>query len=243
MTLAMALDEDYHVHSTFSDGASSVAENLRAAQRRGLRRLCLTDHVRRDTAWVAEFVAAVRALRAGSDLEILAGVEAKILDQAGQLDLPAGLDGIDLILVADHQFPGADGPVLPADLAVAIARGTFSGEQVISGLVEATASALAGTRGRRALIAHLFSVLPKLGLSESAVPEHELGLLAGRARDTGALLEVNEKWACPSARTVSAFVAASVPVVASSDSHDCRDVGVYRTVRQTLGAVAAGSAA
>jgi len=34
-----------------------------------------------------------------------------------------------------------------------------------------------------------------------------------------------------------------VPVVASSDSHDCRDVGVYRTVRQTLGAVAAGSAA
>jgi len=243
MTPAMALDEDYHVHSTFSDGASTVAENLRAAERRGLRRLCLTDHVRRDTPWVAEFVAAVRTLRDGSDLAILAGVEAKILDQAGQLDLPPGLAGIDLILVADHQFPGTGGPVRPADLAVDIARGTLSGAEVISGLVDATVSALAGPRGPRALIAHLFSVLPKMGLSESAVPDRELGLLAGRARDTGALLEVNEKWACPSARTVSAFTAAGVPVVASSDSHDCRDVGVYRTVRRTLSAVAAGRTA
>ena len=42
---ALTLDRDYHVHSTFSDGVSTVTENVSAAER-GLRLLCLTDHVR-----------------------------------------------------------------------------------------------------------------------------------------------------------------------------------------------------
>jgi putative hydrolase len=46
------------------------------------------------------------------------------------------------------------------------------------------------------------------------------------------MLEVNEKWACPSPRTVRAFAAAGVPLVASTDSHDCRDIGVYSAVRE-----------
>jgi histidinol phosphatase-like PHP family hydrolase len=97
----LALDEDYHVHSTFSDGESSIVQNVRAARERGLRTLCLVDHVRRGTEWLPEF---------------------------------------------------------------------------------------------------------------------------------------NEKWACPSARTVAAMARAGVPMVAGTDSHHCRDVGVYRSVRVTAGA-------
>ena len=37
-------------------------------------------------------------------------------------------------------------------------------------------------------------------------------------------------------RTVAAMARAGVPVVAGSDSHHCRDVGVYRSVRLTAGA-------
>ena len=32
MTIRVALDEDYHVHSTFSDGASTLAQNVRVAR-------------------------------------------------------------------------------------------------------------------------------------------------------------------------------------------------------------------
>jgi PHP domain len=60
---SVALDQDFHVHSTFSDGASTLAENVAAARDRELRTLCLVDHVRRDTAWVPEFVAAVGQYR------------------------------------------------------------------------------------------------------------------------------------------------------------------------------------
>src|ERR1700684_4707728 len=91
MTTRVELDEDFHVHSTFSDGASTLAQNVAAARERGLRTLCLVDHVRQDTAWVPEFTAAVAPYRGQAGLRVLAGVEAKITDTAGPLLLPPSL--------------------------------------------------------------------------------------------------------------------------------------------------------
>ena len=143
MNGCIALDEDFHVHSTFSDDATStVAENVRAARDRGLRTLCLTDHVRRDTTWVPNFVAAVAEHRRGPGLRVLAGVEAKVLDSSGRLDIPAGLDdGIDLVLVADHQFPADNGPLHPAEVRAVIECGAMTAGEAIERLCTATANA------------------------------------------------------------------------------------------------------
>ena len=231
----LAFDEDFHVHSTFSDGASSLGQNVQAARERGLRTLCLVDHVRRDTDWLPEFTAAVAPFKQQQGLRVLAGVEAKILDTSGRLDLPAGLDGIDLVLIADHQFPADGGPVHPAQAGEAIVRGELTAAEAIERLCEATANALDAT-DRRRMLAHLFSVLPKMGLDEAMVPEPLLAELARRVTRAGAMVEINEKWGCPSPRTVAALDRAGVRVVAGSDSHHCRDVGVYRSVRLTAGA-------
>jgi putative hydrolase len=225
------LDADYHVHSTFSDDAvSTLAENVAAARARGLRTLCLADHVRRETKWVPEFLVRVDALRSVPGIEVLSGVEAKILNRAGDLDLPDGAEGADLVLIADHQFPGDVGPVHPQQVRDAIASGETTGDEVIDCLIEATANALK-VAGQPQL-AHLFSVLPKLGIDESDVPDQAISHLARQACIVGAQLEVNEKWSCPSARTVRAFAAAGVRLVASTDSHHCRDIGVYASVRR-----------
>jgi putative hydrolase len=231
----VALDQDFHVHSTFSDGASTLAENVRAARERALRTLCLVDHVRRDTAWLPDFTVAVAQFRDQPGLRVLAGVEAKILDTSGQLDLPPVLNGIDLVLIADHQFPGDDGPLHPAQAREAIGSGEMNPAEAIERLCEASANAISAT-DLGCVLAHLFSVLPKIGLDETMVPEPLLAHLARRVAHSGAMVEINEKWACPSARTVAAMARAGVPVVASSDSHHCRDVGVYRSVRLTAGA-------
>jgi putative hydrolase len=235
MTGQVALDEDFHVHSTFSDGASTLVENVQAARERGLRTLCLVDHVRRDTAWLPGFTVAVSRYHGRPGMRVLAGVETKILDTSGQLDLPPGLGGIDLVLIADHQFPAEHGPVHPAEVRAAIQNGAMSPAAAIEQLCEATARALEAT-DRRPLIAHLFSVLPKIGLDEAMVPEPLLAHLAKRIADTSAMAEVNEKWSCPSARAVTALARAGVPLVAGSDSHHCRDIGVYRSVRLTADA-------
>ncbi len=237
---APALDEDYHVHSTFSDGRSSIDDNLAAAAALGLRTLCLAEHVRAGTGWLPEFVAAVHQLRPPAGLTVLTGVEAKILDMTGRLDLPADLSGIDLVLIADHQFPADLGPADPAEIRQELADGEISPADAVECLVEATANAAGAVP--RPLLAHLFSVLPKIGLTEDQVPDGLLGWLAARLQAAGAMAEVNEKWSCPSPRTLSALAQAGVRLVASSDSHDSRDVGRYDSVRQALGAVFAGTA-
>ena len=239
MTIQIPLDEDHHVHSSFSDDAvSTLAQNVAAARQRGLRVLCLADHVRRDSAWVPGYLSAVEALRPVPGLDVLAGVEAKILDRTGQLDLPDGAAGADRVLIADHQFPGALGPVHPREVRDAITAGSVAAGEVVSGLIEATAGAL--ERAARPQLAHLFSILPKMGIAESAVPDEAIGRLARQAAAAGAVLEVNEKWACPSARTVRAFAAAGVALVASTDSHDCRDIGVYSAVRHLADGISPG---
>jgi putative hydrolase len=237
MNGCIALDEDFHVHSTFSDDATStVAENVQAARERGLRTLCLADHVRRDTTWVPDFVAAVAEYRRGPGLRVLAGVEAKILDSSGQLDVPPGLDdGVDLVLIADHQFPTDHGPVHPAEVRAAIVDGAMTAGEAIERLCEATVNAVAP--GRPVLLAHLFSVLPKIGLDEKMVPDRLLAQLADRAARAGAMVEVNEKWSCPSVRTSAAMADAGVHLVAGSDSHHCTQIGAYAGVRRTADAV------
>lgn len=239
MSVAVRFDEDYHVHSTFSDGVSTLAQNVDAARRRGLRKLCLSDHVRADTGWLPGYATAVSAFQ-GGDLEVLAAAEVKILDAAGTLDFPAEYPDLDLVLIADHQYPGERGPVHPRLMRDQIGQGALPAADVIAGLIEATGRALARPPGRaRPLLAHLFSLLPKMGLAEAAVPEASLRWLAGQASAAGALVEINEKWACPSPRTLAAFASAGVPVVAGSDSHDCADIGVYRAARQAASAAAA----
>jgi putative hydrolase len=245
VSTGLVLDQDHHVHSTFSDDAvSTVAENVEAALERGLRTLCLADHVRHDSAWVPDFVSAVDALRPVPGLDVLAGVEVKILDRTGRLDLPDCIGGTDVVLIADHQFPGDLGPVHPRAMRNAIATGLVTPGEVIECLVDATAGALmvATQLDQRPQLAHLFSVVPKMGLDEAAISDQAIGQLARQARAARARLEVNEKWACPSARTVRAFAEAGVDLVPSTDSHDCRDIGAYSWVRRIADGAALGGA-
>ena len=58
-------------------------------------------------------------------------------------------------------------------------------------------TAAIGRVDRPAVLAHPFSILPKMGLTEADIPDDALALLAGRCRETGTPVEVNEKWRCP----------------------------------------------
>src|SRR5881394_91578 len=98
--MPIRLDEDWHVHSTFSDGADSLDANVERAAWRGLRHLGCVDHVRRDSTFVPEYVAAVKRARVESPIELSIGIEAKMLDRAGTLDLPNDVEGVELVYVA-----------------------------------------------------------------------------------------------------------------------------------------------
>ncbi|MFJ4173525.1 PHP domain-containing protein [Microbacterium sp. NPDC089696] len=227
-----ALRGDHHVHSTFSDDAvSTLEENVAAAERRGLTTLRLVDHVRRDTAWVPEYLAAVRALRVPAGLTVLTGVEAKILDVGGGLDIPALPTGIDRILIADHQFPGVDGPLGPTAVRERIAGG-WAAPDVLDQLVTALIAAMRQHPGNQ--LAHCFSILPKIGLSEDDLGRERIDAWARAAAETDTHVEVNEKWGCPGRPSLDALRASGATIVASTDSHEAADVGRYERVAALL---------
>jgi putative hydrolase len=235
------LRTDGHVHSTFSDGASDPMANLRAAITAGLTGLVMADHVRSSTHWLPAFVRTIRTLRAGAPMGISIGVETKILDTAGALDLPPGLAGVELLLIADHQVPTAAGPRSPSEVRGALEDGTLDIDSVL-GWVLTSMTAAVSQAPLPAVLVHPFSILPKLGLSEARLPDGALRVLAERCRETGTAFEINEKWRCPSPATVHAFAATGVTIVAGSDAHDADAVGRYHYVRDVIEALAAATA-
>ncbi|MCV0336121.1 PHP domain-containing protein [Microbacterium sp.] len=226
---------DHHVHSTFSDDAvSTLAQNVEAAAAAGLTTLRLVDHVRQGTTWVPEYLAAVRALRVPDGLAVLTGVEAKILDAAGTLDIPTLPDGIDRILIADHQFPGTAGPLGPSAVRERIAAG-WATDDVLDQLVEALVATMRRYPGNQ--LAHCFSILPKIGLSEEDLGPERTEAWARDAAETDTLVEVNEKWGCPDVPALTALRRVGGEIVASTDSHDASEVGRYSRVIALLDAM------
>ncbi len=233
----ISLQEDMHVHSTFSDGKNTIAENLAEAHRKQLTRVGCVDHVRRDTTWVEAFVQAVRTQGQQAGVHALACVEAKILNAAGDLDMPSieMMDGVDYIYAADHQFPLGDACYSPQQVREMLAGGSDARECVAQ-LVLATVRVM--QRNERVVLAHLFSVLPKVGLDESMVTDEQLESLTTTARDTSTIVEVDERWRCPSLRTTAAFLRAGVTVVASSDSHRAERIGEFSYLGDLTAALA-----
>ncbi len=224
------LDEDLHVHSTFSDGVDTVEQNLATATALGLRTLGCVDHVRRDTTYVPDYVRAVSAIRATTSVEMTIGIEAKMLDAHGKLDLPDidTLTGVDLVYVADHQYPDPAGPTSPRRVREALANDERDTDAVLEGLVDATiATMLRYAPDRRLVLAHLFSIVPKLGASEETISDAAIMRLVSAASTTRTIIEISERWKCPSVRVVRAALAAGVEVRVSTDSHRSSDIGQY----------------
>lgn len=232
------LSADYHVHSTFSDDASStLLENLAAATKAELSTIQMVDHVRASSTWVPDFLVEVAALKRRRGLSVLTGVETKVLDTNGHLDLPPGIraghGGLDRIVIADHQFPGPGGPWSPSTTRDRLAHGLAPAdaiEMLVMAMVRAMRAAGQGQ------LAHPFSILPKIGLSEDHLRNDHLAALASAAAVTGTLVEINEKWSCPGSDAVHAFLAAGVTMVPASGSHHHSHIGQYAYLRELVNA-------
>lgn len=103
---------DYHIHTTFTDGADSVEDYIRAGVELGLEAIVFTEHVRKSSDWYFEYVETIETLRStwNDRIAIFHGIEAKVLNTDGELDASDEmLDTAELVLGSVHRFPGHDG--------------------------------------------------------------------------------------------------------------------------------------
>ena len=163
--------------------------------------------------------------RASTTVRLGCGIEAKLLDTDGALDLPPQIEGVDAIYAADHQVPLADGPHHPRQIRAEIESGERDPVAVIEAIVTSTGAAV--RRYPRVVIAHLFSVLPKIGLSERDVAPELVAQLAAACSEGGACVEISERWRCPAAETLRPFLEHGVTVLVSTDSHRSETIGRY----------------
>src|SRR3569833_838127 len=154
---------DMQVHSTFSDGADTVDANVRAAEAIGLTHMTSVDNVSENTEWLAQNVAEVRRVRETTDVHLTIGIEAKLLYTTGRLDMPEQLpDGIEVIYAADHQVAMPGGVQHPDAVRAALQSGDLRPDEVFEALITSARECLDDPRP--IVIAHILSILPKLGL-------------------------------------------------------------------------------
>lgn len=104
-----------HLHSKYSDGLNTPTEMIETAISLGIQKMCFTDHVWRTSDWIPQYVDEILKLRNqySNRIEILCGVEAKLLDCEGNLDVPNEAINKNLRIVgAMHRIPLEDGKFL-----------------------------------------------------------------------------------------------------------------------------------
>jgi putative hydrolase len=105
-----SLISDLHTHTIYSHGKGTIEDNVREARERGLQKIGISDHgpshlgfgiSRKDIPTMRAEITALQ--KKYTDIEILLGIEANIINRSGVLDLSAeDLMAFDYVIAGYH---------------------------------------------------------------------------------------------------------------------------------------------
>lgn len=119
----MNILEDYHVHCNYNDHSSpdlTVQNVVRRAEQIGLQTIAFTEHVRRTSEWIPDYLGELERIASTTHVKVISGFEAKIL-QDGSIDCPKEY-AEKYFLVASFHTTYGDKQVWMNALKVAIAN-------------------------------------------------------------------------------------------------------------------------
>lgn len=204
------LQGDLHMHTTATDGKSTLEEMVAAAQARGLKYIAITDHSKRVSManglnaerLRAQWAEIDRLNKTLKDFVVLKGVECDILE-AGGMDLDDDvLSEADWVVASVHY-----GQNQPQEQIT---------RRILGAITNPNVSAIAHPTGRL--------------LNRRKPYEVDTDAMFKAARDYGKLLELNANPARLDLDDVACAAAKSfgVPIVISSDAHSTRGLNVLR---------------
>jgi len=101
------LFQENHIHSTFSDGTSTLEEIFEYNLLHDQFDLVITDHVNKDTDWFPKYVDEIQTLRKKyPQFTVRIGCEVKILEDGSLNTREDILNACDVVVGSVHHFPG-----------------------------------------------------------------------------------------------------------------------------------------
>lgn len=85
------IDEDFHIHSNYTDGKNTIFEIVNQAEKLNLNKIAITDHIRESSIYFDKFSLEINEIRERTKLKILIGYEARIKDFKGNIDVSASV--------------------------------------------------------------------------------------------------------------------------------------------------------
>lgn len=102
------IKEDFHVHTNYNDHSApdlNVASAVKYAESIGLKTLAFTEHVRRDSDWIENYLDEIESYNDKSNLRIITGFEAKILKD-GSIDCLSKYSADYFVIASFHTIYG-----------------------------------------------------------------------------------------------------------------------------------------
>jgi len=97
---------DLHIHTSFVDGEAGIKEIIQYAEHKGLQTIAFTEHARRSSTYLPEYLGEIKLYAFQTGIKVLKGVEVKIINLSGEIDVSPGvIDDLDIILGVIHRFP------------------------------------------------------------------------------------------------------------------------------------------
>lgn len=205
---------DFHMHTNWTDGAHSSADMHAAAVKKGLKSVLFSEHARRTSGdWFFQFAEEVRSLPQ-EHCQTLVGVESKIDNLDGELDLaPAIADCVDLVMASVHRFPGEEG----------IVKGTanYSAEEAIQLELRLTLAAIENPLVD--IIGHPFGM--SLRRFRFKVPDECFLEVITKAARFDVAIEINPHYHTDLWKIAGWSKEAGAPLSLGSNAHNVSEVG------------------
>ncbi|VVB60212.1 phosphatase YcdX [uncultured archaeon] len=213
---ALEIKSDFHMHTNFTDGDSSVQDMIRAANEKGLAKIAITEHIRAGSPWVDKYIEAVENGRKSSGSAVILGFETKLLDMNGTLDISKSAENrAELIVCSLHRIPGLN--IMEGDTTIQKLDPHKTKEVYLEAL-------RAICRNKSVdIIGHPFDLLHKFNITMP--DETEMHNLASFIGAHGKAVEINTNYCVPPPEFIRICRFHGVKFSIGSDAHHASKVG------------------
>jgi len=204
---------DQHIHSVWGDGKANIRQIIDKAEQVGLKQIAITEHVRSESTYFNKYKREIARGSAKTPIRVLLGLEARIKNFSGDIDIPKELvKKVKIMIASVHRFPFGRKLFYPDQFSKKICQE-----------IELELAAACINKGSCNVLGH------PGGMSLRFHKEFPLSYfeeIIAACRKNGIAFELNSAYHLPVLAQLKTLLKKHNPLVSlGSDAHDIKDIG------------------